>query len=624
MTTIERGWAEWLDELAWNPAISEEEFQKLSPSERLFRIRHSSSHLMASSLQSLRPTTKFAIGPATKNGFFYDVTTDEPLDEVFLERIQEKMDSLSAEKDRFEVAYVPKQAAIEFFESLGQTYKLDILSRIDAKEVTLYRNGRFVDLCAGPHVPSTGHCRFSRVLNMSASHWRGEEQPSLTRISGTAWPSNKSLKAYLAFLDEAKKRDHRRLGPALDLFSFHPWAASALFHPKGLELRKQLEALWRETVARYDYVEILNPLLYRKALFECSGHWDHFREDMFVFTDKNNEPDFVLKPMNCPDTMLFFKSKGRSYRELPLRVSEGQVLHRNETTGALHGIARARNFVQDDAHIFLAAEHMQQEIASLLEMIDKLYRVFGLEFGITLSTRPEEYMGELKAWNEAEESLRAALEASGKDFAVDEGEGSFYGPKIDVQIRDSLGREWQCGTIQLDFQLPRRFELKYVDADGSEKCPIVIHRAVFGSFERFLGVLIEHFAGAFPTWLAPIQAQVLTVSDKHERYARHVLDRLRESGVRAEISSGNTLNYRIRSGQTEKIPFLFVVGDREVRDRTVSIRRYGEKGTSVMSLDSVVDDLEQRIRERVLDVHVQSIYKDFEETGADRGETRDY
>lgn len=624
MVTLDNRWAKWLKELAWKPAISEEEFQRLSSSERLFRIRHSSSHLMASSLQSLLPTTKFAIGPATKNGFFYDVTTDEPLEEAFLEKIQEKMDSSSADKDRFEVASVPKGGAIEFFRSVGQTYKLEILERIDAEEVTLYRNGRFVDLCAGPHVPSTGHCRFARVLNTSAAHWHGEKHPSLTRIAGTAWASNKSLKAYLAFLDEAKKRDHRKLGPALNLFSFHPWAGSALFHPKGVELRKQLEALWRETVARYDYVEILNPLLYRKELFECSGHWAHFREDMFVFTDENNEPEFVLKPMNCPDTMLFFKSKGRSYRELPLRVSEGQVLHRNETTGALHGIARARNFVQDDAHIFLAAEHMQDEITSLLETIDDLYGVFGLEFGITLSTRPEEYMGELAVWNEAEDSLRAALKASERDFAVDEGEGSFYGPKIDVQIRDSLGREWQCGTIQLDFQLPRRFELKYVDADGSEKCPIVIHRAVFGSFERFLGMLIEHFAGAFPTWLAPIQAQVLTVSDKQEEYARHVLDRLRESGVRAEVSSGNTLNYRIRSGQTGKIPFLLIVGDREVEDRTVSIRRYGKKATTIMSLDSLVDDMEQRIRDRILDVHVESISKDFEETGVEGGEVREY
>ena len=617
-------WERWLEGLAWKPAITEDNFQKLSLADRLARVRHSSSHLMAASLQCLLPATRFAIGPATKNGFFYDVKTEESIEESFLETLQEKMDAISASKNPFEVVAIPKNTAVEFFADLGQSYKLEILDRIDSPEVTLYRNGWFIDLCAGPHVPTTKHCRFARVLNLAATHWRGESKPSLTRISGTAWISGKSLKAYLRFLEEARNRDHRKLGTALDLFSFHEWAASALYHPKGVILRRQLETLWREIVAQYDYVEILNPLLYRKELFECSGHWDHFREDMFVITNEKNEPEFVLKPMNCPDTMLFFKSRGRSYRDLPLRVSEGQVLHRNESTGSLHGIMRARNFVQDDAHIFLTVEHMEQEISMLLDMIEKLYGVFGLDFRVMLSTRPEKYMGDLSVWDEAEASLRSALGHFGKEFSIGEGEGSFYGPKIDVQIVDSLGRDWQCGTIQLDFQLPRRFELKYTARDGSEKCPIVIHRAVFGSIERFLGVLIEHFAGAFPTWLAPVQAQILPVSDKHLEYAEQVLQKLHKSGVRAEISSDETLNYRIRRGQTGKIPFLLVVGDREVGDGTVSIRRYGEKRTSCMALDPLVADLEQRIRNRVLDVRVEPISKEFEELESDSDESQDY
>ncbi len=598
-----------LEGLSWRP-VDVREFDRLAADEKLKRVRHSASHVMATALQRLLPETEFAIGPATAQGFFYDVRPPEALTSEDLEKLEEVMAEIVQEQQPFEVAAMPKADAVKLFRGAGQSYKLDILERIEDDTVTLYRNGDFVDLCAGPHAPDTGHCRHFKLLNLSAAHWRREDQPSLTRLTGTAWRDPKSLRKYLVFLEETKTRDHRVLGPRLDLFSFHPWAAAALWHPRGLVVRDELFALWREFI-RGDYIEILNPILYRKELFECSGHWEHFREDMFVLRDEQGSPSFVIKPMNCPDTMLFFRTKTRSYRELPLRVAEGQLLHRNEPTGAIHGIMRTRNFVQDDAHIFLGPEHLQSEILKLLEMLSRLYGVFGVEYDVALSTRPESCMGEPELWEQAEDALREALDEFGQPHRVDEGQGAFYGPKIDVAIRDSLGRRWQCGTVQLDFQLPIKFDLRYSAADGSLQRPIVIHRAIFGSFERFIGVLIEHFSGAFPTWLAPEQAVVFPVGAGHVEYAEDVGRELTAAGVRASVDVDDSINYRVRAAEERKVPYMLVVGDREQGAGTVSVRRHRVKGQRVLERRALVEEILGKIRERTLDVEpVQVSFRD--------------
>ena len=594
----------WLSSLEWQ-AVDAKAFNQLSATEQLIRIRHSSAHIMAAALTQLFPETEFATGPATPQGYFYDIKKAEPLKEEDLSSIQAEMDKIAGKSQPFEVASVSKADAIAYFKEKQQHYKLQVLERIPSETVTLYRNGNFVDLCAGPHVPHTGLCRSNKVLTLSAVHWRDEEKPSLTRITGTAWSRPKDLERYIEFLSEVKLRDHRTLGPQLDLFSFHPWAASALWHPHGVTLRNQLMAFWRETISEKDYIEILNPLLYKKELFETSGHWDHFQENMFIFRDAEGEADFALKPMNCPDTMLYFRSQLRSYRELPLRIAEGQILHRNEATGALHGIMRTRNFIQDDAHIFLAPEHVEAEVQALLEMLDRIYQIFQLNYNIKFSTRPESYLGSLEVWNKAEASLQAALKAAGKEFVIDEGEGAFYGPKIDINIQDSLGREWQCGTIQLDFQLPERFDLKYVKPDGTTERPIVVHRAIFGSFERFIGILIEHLGGAFPTWLAPVQGVVLPIAERHISHAESVVKQLKSLGFRFELASNESVNYRIRHAETQKIPYMLVIGDREMADNTVAVRKYtdGQKGT--YPLTQLIEELSEHRDERIFDVVVK-------------------
>ena len=610
-------WQTWLNNLTWQP-VDAQAFDKLSRDEKLFRIRHSAAHVMADALQRIMPDTQFAIGPATDTGFFYDVVTSEPLTNDDLEKIQTEINTITGGKDRFEVATVDRPKAIELFGALKQPHKLEILNRIPSDTVTLYRSGTFIDLCAGPHVPSTKWCRFLKVLNLSAAHWHGEDVPSLTRITGTAWTSKDELNKYLEFMEAAKERDHRNMGPKLDLFSFHPWAAGALWHPNGVTLRNTLMQFWRDVISDKEYVEISNPLLYKKDLFETSGHWDHYQDNMFIFRDPEGEPEFALKPMNCPDTMLYFRSQRRSYRELPLRIAEGQILHRNEATGAFHGIMRTRQFVQDDAHIFVAGEHVQDEVLSLLKMLDDTYSMFELTYKIRLSTRPESFMGERAVWDQAEEALKSALEASGKPFEIDPGEGAFYGPKIDVVILDSLGREWQCGTVQLDFQLPERFELKYVAADGSFQQPIVIHRAIFGSFDRFIGILIEHLGGAFPTWLAPVQVNVMPIADRHSEYAQTVVKQLKRVGVRVRLDDSNeTINNRVRQSETAKVPYVLVVGDREAEEGTVSIRKYSKGPQGVKTIDEFQHDILDLIEQRTFDITVKSYAELFHSLSLD-------
>lgn len=591
----------YLDSLVWTP-VATDDFSTLSDQNQLHRIRHSCSHLMAAAVREVWPDAEFAVGPATASGFFYDIKLGDGTSQEVLEDIEQRMAKMVDDRLPFAHASIPKEAARTLFAAMNQSFKLQILDGIESEDVDLYRVGTFVDLCAGPHVPDAAYCKHFKILTSSSAHWRDEQIPSLTRLSGTAWTNPKDLRLHLNFVDEARKRDHRRLGAELELFNFHEWAASALWQPKGLHIRRKLEELWRETIANWDYEEILNPLLYRKDLYECSGHWDHFQSDMFVFRDEQNEPTFALKPMNCPDTMLYFKTRSRSYRELPLRVAEGQILHRNERTGSLMGIMRGRNFVQDDAHIFLTGPQISAEIQGLMDMLDFIYGIFDLDYSVALSTRPERFMGDPETWDQAEENLKAALDERGKPYVVDEGEGAFYGPKIDITIRDSLGRNWQCGTFQLDFQLPQRFDLTFDAEDGSRQRPIVIHRAIFGSFERFIGIIIEHLNGKFPTWLAPIQAVVLPVSESATVYATDVVNRLKQAGCLAKVAADESLNYRIRHFLNMRVPNILVVGEREMENQTVSLRR--GKRSKVIDVSTFVDDIQHRIAERTLDVEV--------------------
>ena len=612
---MSKDWDGWLRDKDWQP-VAPDEFKALPADEKLRRIRHSSAHVMATALRKVRPEATFAIGPATEHGFFYDVHVDSPITPDEIAAVQEGMKGVCKERQRFEVAVVPHAEAVEFFTEKGERYKLDILEKLVDQTVTFYRNGDFVDLCAGPHVPDTSFCQNVKLLAASPAHWRGEQNPSLQRVTGTAWDSREALKSYLAFVEEAKARDHRVLGQALDLFSFHPWAAGALWHPRGLTLRNELGRFWRELQPEYGYVEILNPVLYKPDLFQQSGHWEHYHEDMYIVRDASGEPDMALKPMNCPDTMLFYKTRSHSYRDLPLRVAESQILHRNEVTGALHGLMRTRSFVQDDAHIFLTPDQVQEEIRQLLGLVDRFYSLFGLEYSVKLSTRPEKYMGELEQWNAAEEALKASLDASGRGYWIDEGDGAFYGPKIDISIQDSLGRKWQCGTIQLDFQLPQRFELEYTAADGTRQTPIVIHRAIFGSMERFIGVIVEHFAGAFPVWLAPVQAVVLPISDEKQLdYAHEVTTRLRQAGIRAELQQYESLNYRIRQAEKQKVPYILVLGEREQEQGTAAVRRHKVKEQRVVPVDEIVAEIAAKVNSRELDVHLAKIQPKFQEPG---------
>jgi len=512
----------WLNSLNWEP-VDATAFKALTHDEQLTRIRHSAAHVMAAAIEELYPQVQFATGPATPTGFFYDVKIEgESLKEEALERIQSAMRKHVGRADKFEVTTVSSDDARAYFSARNQPHKLEVIDKINVPDVTLYRSGAFIDLCAGPHVPHTGLCATTELVGIAASHWKDELHPSLTRITGTAWKTPKDLKRYKEFIEDSKARDHRVLGPQLGLFNFHPWAAGAMWGPLGVKMRRTIEAYWRELLERYGYDEISNPVLYKKELFECSGHWHHYQDNMFIVNDKNGDPEYGVKPMNCPDTMLYFGSKLRSYKELPMRIAEGQILHRNEATGAMHGLMRTRMFTQDDAHIFVTPEQIEPEVTHLFEMLDEVYSLFNLDYQFSLSTRPAEYLGEIADWDQAENALKAALAKTGKPYLLEEGEGAFYGPKIDVQIRDSLGRFWQCGTFQLDYQLPARFELTYIDADGTSKQPIVIHRAIFGSFERFIGILIEHLGGAFPTWLAPVQVAVLPIAERHQNYAKEV------------------------------------------------------------------------------------------------------
>jgi threonyl-tRNA synthetase len=562
---------------------------------KLHALRHSTAHVMAEAIGVVFPEASFAIGPPIQDGFYYDVAVDRPITEDDLKTIQKAMKRICKRNSKFERAELSQAEAIAKFAEAGQKYKVELIENLGPDVViSTYDQGGFTDLCAGPHVMRTGNCKHFRLLKVSGAYWRGDAQnDQLQRIYGTVWPTRDALDTYLFRIEEAKKRDHRRLGQKLGLFMFHEYAPGAPFWlPKGEDLYHTLSEVMRDLLMDSDYMPVRTPMLFDKSLWETSGHWGHYQENMFHFAeghykegDSDEEDDskiMCLKPMNCPSHMLIFGSKRRSYRELPMRIHDQGVLHRNELRGALGGLTRVRQFCQDDAHIFCTEAQIQSEVLDLLKLVKRVYSAFDLGFQVKLSTRPEKKLGDDSLWDQAEGALQAALEGAGMAFELKEGDGAFYGPKIDFDVLDALGRDFQCATIQLDFQLPRRFELSYIGADNEPHTPVVVHRAIFGSFERFIGILIEHFAGAFPVWMAPESVRILTVSEKSVSHGQAVLAALKAAGVKATGDFGDEkIGRKIRECHGFKVNYMAVVGEKEMEENTVSIRSrdHGDLGS---------------------------------------------
>ena len=557
-------------------------------------LRHSAAHLMAQAIRRLFPEARFGIGPAVKDGFYYDVLPPRALTEEDLPVIQAEMDRIVQEDVRVERRVLPREEVIRLFRQRGEIFKLELLGEIPDEEISTYWQGDFVDLCRGPHVPCTSLLRHVKLLSLAGAYWRGNEKNvMLTRIYGTAFGDKASLEQHLKRLEEAKQRDHRKLGRELDLFSLQPEAPGfPFFHPKGMVVLGELVNFWKREHQRRGYCEIRTPLILDRALWERSGHWDHYRDNMY-FTTIDERP-FAIKPMNCPGGILVFKSSTRSYRDLPLRMGELGTVHRHERSGVLHGLMRVRCFTQDDAHLYCTPDQVAQEIAGVIDLMRYVYKdVFGFPYRVELSTRPENYMGSLDLWNLAEQKLQEALEATGTEFKVNPGDGAFYGPKIDFHLEDCIGRTWQCGTIQLDFQMPEKFDVAYIGPDGAEHRPVMLHRTVFGSLERFLGILIEHYAGAFPYWLAPVQAKILPVSTDLLPYAREVEGILQSWGVRTETDTREEkLGRKIRDAQLSKVPYMLVLGGREAESRTVAVRERVRGDLGSLSLEALKEMLE--------------------------------
>ena len=569
--------------------------------EALALYRHSTAHLLAAAVTNLFPGTQCGIGPATDEGFFYDFVVERPFVPDDLEAIEAKMRELASGNLDFERKMMTKAEAKEHFSDLGEPLKVQLIEEKGGPVVSCYTiKDAFIDFCTGPHVPSTGRLKAFKLLSTSNAYWKGDAQNQpMQRVYGTAFFDNKELKAHLQRLEEAKKRDHRKLGRELGLFMFHPWSPGATFWlAKGTVLYNVLADYMREVLNPAGYVELKTPLVYNKALWETSGHWEHYRQHMFLVESTDTQP-MAVKAMNCPGHMLVFASEVRSYRDLPLRFHEQTPLHRNEPSGVLAGLTRVRQFAQDDAHCFVTEDQIGEEVERLLRLVERVYGDFGLAPELRLSTRPEEFLGERAQWDHAEAQLKGALDGVGLPYTVDEGDGAFYGPKVDVDVTDAIGRKWQCATIQLDYQIPRRFDLKYIGADNAEHCPVVIHRAIFGSFERFVALLIEHYAGAFPLWLAPVQATVLPIADRHADYAGSVRDRLIDAGLRVELDARQEkIGYKIREAQLQKIPYMLVAGDREVEEGTVAVRSRagGDQGSRPLEefRDAAVDEARRR------------------------------
>ncbi|WP_302652929.1 threonine--tRNA ligase [uncultured Clostridium sp.] len=547
-------------------------------------IRHSTAHVMAQAVKRIYGNVKLAIGPTIKNGFYYDFDLDISLTQDDLKKIEDEMNKIINEDLKFKRDDVSREEALKIMSEKGEYYKVELINALDESEkISLYEQGDFTDLCRGPHIPSTKFIKAFKLTSVAGAYWRGSEKNKmLQRIYGVAFSSKKELEKYLNMIEEAKKRDHRKLGRELKLFEIMDEGPGfPFFLPKGVILKNILIDYWRKLHNESGYVEIETPIMLNKELWIRSGHWDHYKENMYTSMIDNKE--FALKPMNCPGGMLVYKSEGHSYRDLPLRVGELGRVHRHEISGALHGLMRVRAFTQDDAHIFMLPEQIKSEILGVIKLIDEVYDTLGFKYNVELSTRPEDSMGSDEEWNMAERSLKEALDEGGLDYKINEGDGAFYGPKIDFHIEDSLGRSWQCGTIQLDFQLPQRFELEYIGSDGGKHRPIVIHRVIFGSIERFIGILIEHFAGKFPVWLSPIQVKVLPISDSFMEYGHEVIDKLRKYGIRCEIDNrSEKIGYKIREARNERVPYMIIVGEKEKNHGNISLRSrdMGEEGST--------------------------------------------
>jgi threonyl-tRNA synthetase len=571
--------------------------------EALDLYRHSTAHLMAAAVVNLFPGTQCGIGPATDDGYFYDFVVERPFVPEDIEAIEKKMQEFASRDLKYERRMIPKDEAKAYFAARGEPLKVQLIDEKGGAVVSCYTIADvFMDFCTGPHVPSTGRLKAFKLLTTSNAYWKGDAQNQpMQRVYGTAFFSDTDLKAHLHRLEEAKKRDHRKLGRELGLFTFHPWAPGAAFWlAKGTTVYHLLADYMRQVLVPAGYVELKTPLIFNKALWETSGHWQHYRQNMFLVEAEGEQ--MGVKAMNCPGHMLVFASEGRSYRDLPLRFHEQTPLHRNEASGVLSGLTRVRQFAQDDAHIFVMESQIGDEVERLLRLVQRVYDDFGLAFAMKLSTRPVEFLGEVATWDHAETELRRALEAVGLAYTVEQGGGAFYGPKIDVDVMDALGRKWQCATIQLDYQLPQRFDLTYVGADNTEHRPVVIHRAIFGSFERFMALLLENYAGAFPLWIAPVQAAVLPIADRHAPYAAAVRDRLAAAGLRAELDDRQEkIGYKIREAQLQKVPYMLVVGDREMADGTVSVRSRaaGDRGPAAVGafIEAALDEVRCKGRE---------------------------
>ena len=565
---------------------------------------HTCSHVLAQAMKRLHPEVKLAIGPAIENGFYYDFDTPEPFSETQLAELEAEMRKICKEKLKLERFELPRAEAIQFMEEKGEPYKVELIHDLpEDATISFYKQGEFTDLCAGPHLDSTGRIKGNaiKLTACNAAYWRGDSnRQTLQRIYGIAFPKKDELDEYLARIEEAKKRDHRKLGKELGLFMMtEEGPGFPFFLPKGMTLKNTLLEYWRECHKRYGYVEISTPIILNQDLWHRSGHWDHYKDNMY--TTVIDGEDYAVKPMNCPGGMLVYKNEPHSYRDLPLRMAELGLVHRHEMSGALHGLFRVRCFTQDDAHIFMTPDQMKEEIKGVVRIFDEIYSTFGLTYQIELSTMPEDHMGEEKVWQFAEETLQAAIQEMGKDFILNPGDGAFYGPKLDFHLADSLGRTWQCGTIQLDFQMPERFELEYVGEDGEKHRPVMIHRALLGSIERFIGVITEHFAGAFPTWLSPVQVKVLPITDRAAAYADQVAAQLDQAGYRVEVDHRNEkIGKKIREAQLEKIPYMLVVGDRDMENGTVSVRHRSGEDLGAMSLEDFIKLLDHEVQTRAI------------------------
>ena len=570
--------------------------------EGLAALRHTASHVMAQAIKRIWPETKLAIGPSIADGFYYDIDRDEPVTSDDLAKIEAEMKKIIKEALPLERFELPRAEAIALMKEKNEPYKVELIEDLPEDSIiSFYKQGEFTDLCAGPHLMNTKEVgKAFKLMNIAGAYWRGSEKNKmLTRIYATAFAKKEDLDAYVTMMEEAKKRDHRKLGKELGLFMMSDAGPGfPFFLPKGMILKNTLLDYWREIHKKAGYVEISTPIILNRSLWETSGHWDHYKNNMY--TTVIDGEDYAIKPMNCPGGVLVYKSEPRSYRDLPLRLAEVGLVHRHEKSGQLHGLMRVRCFNQDDAHIFMTPEQIKDEIKGVANLIDQVYKLFGFKYHVELSTRPENSMGSDEDWEVATEGLRGALDDLGLDYVVNEGDGAFYGPKIDFHLEDSIGRTWQCGTIQLDFQLPQRFELEYTGADGEKHRPIMIHRVVYGSVERFIGILIEHFAGAFPTWLAPVQVKVLPISDKYADYGKKVLDALHEAGIRAEMDTrSEKIGYKIREAQGQKIPYMLIAGAKEEEAGLVSVRSRFAGDEGQRSLEQFIADIKEEIASRV-------------------------